>query len=163
MSGNSLNDQDIPIPRYASLTIRLPIGKLDSLVSAVGQNGNVTNGSESAQDITLQYNDPESRKELLTVEQDRIWVFLEKANTLESAIALEKRPSEIRYQLGSMESQFRLYDNRVDCSTACLSANEVKGAVSFAPAEPEGLGQRIQKGFSKNLNSVSQGLTNFLI
>ena len=154
ISGNSLNDQNVPIPRYASLTVRLPIGKLDGFVSAVEQNGNVTNRSESAQDVTLQYSDLESRKKSLTVEQDRIWALLEKADTLESVIALEERLSEIRYQL---------YDNQVDYSTVCLSINEIKGAASFTPTEPEGLGQRIQKGFSKNLNSVSQGLTNFLI
>ena len=57
ISGNSLNDQNVPIPRYASLTVRLPIGKLDGFVSAVEQNGNVTNRSESAQDVTLQYSD----------------------------------------------------------------------------------------------------------
>ena len=133
ISGNSLNDQNVPIPRYA------------------------------AQDVTLQYSDLESRKKSLTVEQDRIWALLEKADTLESVIALEERLSEIRYQLESMESQLRLYDNQVDYSTVCLSINEIKGAASFTPTEPEGLGQRIQKGFSKNLNSVSQGLTNFLI
>ena len=123
----------------------------------------MTNRSESAQDVTLQYSDLESRKKSLTVEQDRIWALLEKADTLESVIALEERLSEIRYQLESMESQLRLYDNQVDYSTVCLSINEIKGAASFTPTEPEGLGQRIQKGFSKNLNSVSQGLTNFLI
>ena len=163
ISGNSLNDQNEPIPRYASLTVRLPIGKLDGFVSAVEQNGNVTNRSESAQDVTLQYSDLESRKKSLIVEQDRIWALLEKADTLESVIALEERLSEIRYQLESMESQLRLYDNQVDYSTVRLSINEIKGAASFTPTEPEGLGQRIQKGFSKNLNSVSQGLTNFLI
>lgn len=163
ISGNSLNDQNVPIPRYASLTVRLPIGKLDGFVSAVEQNGNVTNRSESAQDVTLQYSDLESRKKSLTVEQDRIWALLEKADTLESVIALEERLSEIRYQLESMESQLRLYDNQVDYSTVRLSINEIKGAASFTPTEPEGLRQRIQKGFSKNLNSVSQGLTNFLI
>ena len=76
-------------------------------------NGNITNKSETTQDVTLQYSDLESRKKSLTVEQERIWALLEKADTLESVIALEERLSEIRYQLESMESQLRLYDNQV--------------------------------------------------
>ena len=40
----------------------------------------------------------------------------EKADTLDAVIALEKRLSEIRYDLESMESQLRLYDNQVEYS-----------------------------------------------
>ena len=50
------------------------------------------------------------------MEQDRIWALLEKADTLDAVIALEKRLSEIRYDLESMESQLRLYDNQVEYS-----------------------------------------------
>lgn len=111
ISGNSLNYQNELVPRYASLTVRVPIDRLDGFVSTVEANGNITNKSENTQDVTLQYSDLESRKKSLSVEQERIWALLEKADTLEAVIALEERLSEIRYQLESMESQLRLYDN----------------------------------------------------
>lgn len=163
ISGSSLNYQNEPTPRYASLTIRLPIDRVDGFITTVSENGNVTNKSESTQDVTLQYSDIESRKKSLTVEQDRIWALLEKADTLEAVIALESRLSEIRYELESMESQLRTYDNQVDYSTMYLSINEVKGSAGFTPTEPETFGQRIQNGFTKNLNAVSKGLTSFFI
>lgn len=163
VSGNSLNYQNEPIPRYASITARIPSDKLDAFINTVENSGNVTNKSESTQDVTLQYSDLESRKKSLTVEQDRLWALLEKADTLEAVIALESRLSEIRYQLESMESQLRTYDNQVDYSTVYLYINEIRGSATFTPTEPESLSQRIQNGFTRNIKAVSQGLTTFFI
>ena len=94
----------------------------------VEDQANVTERSETATDVTLQYSDLESRKKTLTTEQERIWALLEKADTLEAVIALEERLSEIRYQLESMESQLKLYDNQVDYSTVSIHISE---AVSY--------------------------------
>lgn len=163
ISGNSMNDQNEPIPRYASLTVRLPIETMNGFIANVENSGNVTNKSESTQDVTLQYSDLESRKKSLSVEQDRIWALLEKADTLEAVIVLEERLSEIRYELEAMESQLRLYDNQVDYSTVYLYINEIKGKAAFTPTAPESFGQRIQNGFTRNLNVMTQWFTGFLI
>lgn len=163
ISGNRLNHQGRPNPRRASLTVRIPSDQLESFITVVEANGNVTNKSQTTRDVTLQYSDLESRKKSLTVEQERLWALLEKADTLESVIALEERLSEIRYQLESMESQLRLYDNQVDYSTLNLTINEIVEDTGFTPSQPKGFGQRVQEGFSKNLKSVTEGLTDFAI
>lgn len=160
VSGSGKMRGNEPTRRYASVTARIPQEKLDAFITAVEQNGNITNRYESTSDVTLQYSDLESRKKSLTVEQDRIWALLEKADTLEAVITLESRLSEIRYELESMESQLRLYDNQVEYSTVTLSIQEV---TTFTPTAPETLGQRIQNGFSKNAGAMADFLTNFLI
>ena len=76
----------------------------------------------------------ESRKKSLEIEQERIWQFLEKAESIDTVITLEQRLSDIRYQLESMESQLRLYDNQVDYSTVYLSISEV---TAYTPVTPE--------------------------
>ena len=152
ISGQQTNYRNEPIPRSAFLTARIPSAKLDSFADSVAKDGNVTNKSESTQDVTLQYSDTLSRKKSLTIEQDRIWALLEKADTLESVIALEKRLSEIRYELESMESQLRLYDNQVDYSTVTLDISEVK---VYTPTAPETVGQRIRSGFNESLENVA--------
>lgn len=145
---------------YASITARIPQEKLDSFITMVEQNGNVTSRDESTTDVTLQYSDLESKKKSLAIEQDRIWALLEKADSLDSVIALEKRLSEIRYELESMESQLRLYDNQVDYSTVNLSIQEVK---TFTPTSPESIGDRIQSGLSRNVRGLLDFITNFFI
>lgn len=159
VSGNSIRNNE-PIPRYASITARIPHNHMDGFITTIESAGNVINKSESISDVTLQYNDMESRKKTLSVEQDRIWALLEKAESIETVIVLEQRLSEIRYELESMESQLRLYDNQVDYSTVYLNINEV---TSLTPTQPESSGERMQKGFTDNLKAVSRGLTTFVI
>lgn len=148
--------------RSAWMIIRIPSSKLDQFISLVEENGNVAHKSESVQDVTLQYSDLESRKKTLTVEQDRIWALLEKADTLEAVIALEERLSEIRYELESMESRLKLYDNQVEYSTVSVDINEVL-PVNFTPTAPETVGQRIHKGFSRNIKNVKEFFINLFV
>lgn len=146
--------------RYASLTARIPSDKLDGFISQVDTQGNITNKSESTQDVTLQYSDVESRKKSLTIEQERLWALLEKADSVDAVIALESRLSEIRYQLETLESQLRTYDNQVDYSTVYLSISEVK---VFTPTSPDSVFTRMQKGFQKSADDVKNGLLNFSV
>lgn len=160
ISGTSLNYRGEPVPRYGNITARIPNDKLDRFVGAVSDSGNVTNKSESTQDVTLQYSDVESRKKSLEIEQERIWQFLEKAESIDTVITLEQRLSDIRYQLESMESQLRLYDNQVDYSTVSIYMREVK---DLTPTAPDSIGTRIQKGFNRSLNNLGEAVTDLIV
>lgn len=151
ISGNSI--QNTSSRRWAYMAIRIPSTELDNFIQSVESSGNVTNKSETTTDVTLQYSDLESKKKSLTIEQDRIWELLEKADTLEAVIALEERLSEIRYELESMESQLKLYDNQVEYSTIHVNVEEVK---VYTPTAPETIGERIQKGFTSNLENMQE-------
>ncbi|CDC50048.1 putative uncharacterized protein [Clostridium sp. CAG:58] len=153
--------RDRPPPRrHASITARIPADQLDSFLQVVEDQANVTERSETATDVTLQYSDLESRKKTLTTEQERIWALLEKADTLEAVIALEERLSEIRYQLESMESQLKLYDNQVDYSTVSIHISEV---AVYTPTGSQSVGTRIQDGFKRNLTSVKTAVVDLFV
>lgn len=55
---------------------------MDEFLNGVESAGNVVRRSESTKDVTLQYSDIESRKKTLKIEQDRLWVLLEKADSM---------------------------------------------------------------------------------
>lgn len=160
VSGTSMHRRNNPSTRYASITARIPSDHLDQFIGVVENSGNVTYKSESTTDVTLRYTDLESRKKSLTIEQERIWDLLEKADTLEAVITLEERLSEIRYELESMESQLRLYDNQVSYSTVYINIDEVS---TFTQVEPETIGQQIQREFLENLRSVGDAITELII
>lgn len=160
ISGNSLDYRGQPIPRYASITARIPSSHLNDFVSSVEGNGNVTSKSETTTDVTLKYSDTQSRKKSLEIEQERIWALLEKADSLDSVIALEQRLSEIRYELEAMESQLRLYDNQVDYSTVYLTVSEVS---EYTPMEPEPVSEKIRKGLADNLEAMGELITNLTV
>lgn len=160
VSGSSMTSGNRPSSRYASMTVRIPSDRLDRFVELVQEKANVTYKSENTTDVTLQYSDLESRQKSLTIEQERIWALLEKADSLEAVISLEERLSEIRYQLESMESQLRLYDNQVDYSTVNITICEV---TAFTPTEPESVGTRIHNGFLQNVEALGFFFTELVI
>lgn len=148
--------------RYASITARVPRDKVDEFVNAVGENANVTNKQESTENVTLQYADIESRKKSLEIEQERLFVLLEKTDSLDSIVTLESRLSEIRYELQNYGTTLRTYDNKVEYSTVTLSVQEVE---KFTPTVEikQSVGTRIQNGFSGTMYNISEGLKNFLV
>ncbi len=160
MSGSRIDYNGKPVPRLANMTIRIPANQINSFVSEVETNGNVTDKSESTHDVTLQYSDLESKKKSLEIEQEKLWEFLEKAESIDTVITLQQRLSEIRYQLESMESQLRLYDDQVDYSTVHLNIREV---TIFTPVAAESALTRINKGLSNNFMAFKNIITNFLI
>ena len=164
MSSYSRNDnysadfQGTKYLRYASMTVRMPKENLDAFLEEVGEQTNVVSRSESVTDVTLQYVDLESHKKALTTEQNRLLELMEQAQTVEDIIAIEGRLSEVRYQIESMESQLRTYDNKIDYSTVYLSIDEVE---RYTPTEEVTTGQRIRTGFMDSVKGVGKGLANF--
>lgn len=146
--------------RSATLTIRIPAANLETFLTGLSQESNVTYQSRSVKDITLNYVDVQSHKEALLVEQQRLMELLEKADNLQDLLTIEERLTYVRYELESYESQLRLYDNQIDYSTIHLSIREVK--VLTAP-EPEGFWERVTAGFKDDLEDVTDDLVEFAI
>lgn len=143
--------------KNASLTLRIPKDKLDEFLSEVGQVSNIVDRNESVEDVTLTYVDMESRKKVLLAEEERLLSFMEQAETIEEMITIENRLSDVRYQIESMESQLRTYDNKIDYSTVYLNIREV-AVLTPAPEEEETIWQRIGSGFMNSVESILNGL-----
>ena len=146
--------------RSADLTARVPKEKLDGFLAQVGEQTNVTSRSENVEDVTLQYVDLESHKKALLTEQERLLTLMEQAESVEDIIAIEGRLSEVRYQLESMESQLRTYDNQIDYSTVYLSIEEVR---KYSPPQTATVWQRIENGFMKSLEDIGFGIRDLAI
>lgn len=158
VSGNSMYSRGGT--RYASLIVRIPPEKLDSFLSSVRGICNVLSTSQQKEDITSAYTDTETRKRALEVEQERLFALLEKADSIETIIALETRLSEVRYQLDSFSSQLRVYDEKVSYSTVTLDLNEVERVSDPAPRT---VGERIRTGFSGTLYDIQCGFQDFVV
>lgn len=158
VSGNSIYSRGGK--RYASLIVRIPPEKLDSFLSSVRGICNVLSTSQQKEDITSAYTDTEARKRALEVEQERLFALLEKADSIETIIALETRLSEVRYQLDSFSSQLRVYDEKVNYSTVTLDLNEVE---RVSDPVPRTVGERIRTGFSGTLYDIQCGFQDFVV
>lgn len=144
--------------RNASLTLRIPKDALDGFLTDVAENSNILMRTEKEVDVTLTYVDLESHKEVLLAEQERLIALMEQAATIEDMITLESRLSEIRYQIESMESKLRTFDNQVEYSTLYLDITEVV-AYTEVKTQDESIWQRMGEGFLRSLKNIGNALT----
>lgn len=157
VSGNSVGSDG---QRYADYTLRVPQEKLDEFAESIKEAGSITYREDDVRDITLDYTDVESRLRSLQIEQARLWELLEKADNIETIVAINERLSEVNYQLDSYESKLKVYDNRVAYSTVDLTVNEVR---TYTEQAKDGMGTRIAKGFQKNITSLMTTCENVIV
>ena len=146
--------------RTLYLTARIPAEVSDQFVGQLGDLGTIVSQSESAEDITLQYADTESRIASLKTEQERLLALLDKADSLDNIIALENRLTEVRYELENYESQRKLYDDLVSYSTVNITLEEVTYTV---PVDDSTFFSRIKTGLEKSFRDIRNGLVNFVV
>lgn len=148
--------------RFASIVARIPSDRVDEFVGTVNGNANVITQQETSENVSLQYIEAESRLETLRIEQERLYAILEKEIELENIITLERRLSDIRYELENYESKLRYYDNQVAYSTVTLSINEVE-KFTQVPETKQTLGDRIAAGWSDTMYNISESIQNFIV
>ncbi len=146
--------------RSISMTVRIPAEHLGDFTSRVEGISNVVNYSESADDVTLQYVDTESRIKALEVEQERLLELLAQAENMTDLLEIEARLTDVRYELERYSSQLRTLENKVNYATVYLNIDQVR---VYTEVEPQTVWQRISGGFSKNLRDIGENLTNFFV
>lgn len=149
-NGSYYRDYDT---RSCSMTIRVPADRLSEFVTHVSENANVTNSSESVENITLQYVDTASRVEALETEQTRLLELMETAANLSEILEIEARLSDIRYELESYASQLRVMDNQVAYATVHLSIDEVE---KLTPVAEPTIWDRISSGFGNTIEDMAE-------
>ncbi len=146
--------------RSMNMTIRVPNDRLDAFLETALNGAKVINRSENTQDITLHYTDLEARVATLEVERDRLMELLAEAENIESIIALENRLSDIRYELESIKSSLRVYDNQVAYSTVRIDLQEVQVLTETKQAT---FAERVSAKFRQNLLDLMDTVTDLLI
>ncbi len=112
--------------RTATYTLRVPVANFAGLTGSLDLLGNVFNENTSAQNITMQFLDTQSRLDTYRTEEDRLLAILEKADTVEDMISIEARLSDVRYQIESLTTTLNNWQNQVDFSTVTLRIEEVQ-------------------------------------
>lgn len=144
--------------RNANLTVRIPAESVDLFTEKVSGMSNVTHSSKDLEDITLSYVDTESRMLALQTEEARLLELMAKAETMSDLLEIEARLTDVRYELESVTSQLRSYDDLVNYATIYLNIEEVK---EYTPVAEKTRWQKITDGFVKSLKGVWNGTLDF--
>ena len=148
--------------RNSSYTIRVPRENLDAFLESFSALCNIKSKNEGVEDITLSYVDLESHKKALQTEESRLLELMEQATEMYDILTIEDKLADIRYQIQSMESQLRTYDNKVTYSTVYLTIQEVKELTIVEP-EPETFWDRLSRKFVDSMESMGDGFQSFII
>ncbi len=161
-SGGSLRNGSSVVARSASYTLRIPAEKLDAFRAGLGEGINVVRESSGVDDITDRYFDVDARLSTLKTEEERLLAMLEKATELEYLITLERRLSEVRYEIESYTGTLRRYDSQVAYSTVHLTLDEV---LEYTPVTqtPKTFGERIGIAFRDSWSDFADGCKNFAV
>ena len=95
-------------------------------------------------------------------EQESLLALLEKAETIEDITYLTQRLTEVRYNIESMESSLRVYDDLVDYATVNFTINEVKVLTPTVIVEKTP-GEELKEGFATSIKDVLVDTRDFFI
>jgi len=121
---------------FGTLTLSVPSDKLDTALDQLGkQVGTVLQRNTTAQDVTSQYVDTQSRLKTMTASVSRVRALMSKAKDLGQVVALEGELSRREADLESLQSQMDALNISVERSTLAVSlstpGNEPATATGF--------------------------------
>lgn len=146
--------------RSANLTIRIPAEKVDEFTQQVSGIANVVSQEKNLTDVTLTYVSTESRMKALQTEEARLLELMAQAETMSDLLEIEGRLTDVRYELESVTSQLRTFDNQINYATIHLDISEVQ---EYTPIEDPTLWERIIDGFTDSLEGLWESLQDLLV
>ena len=146
--------------RNANLTIRIPAEDVDAFTQQIAGIANVVSQEKNLEDVTLNYVSTESRMKALQTEEARLLELMEQAQTMSDLLEIERRLTDVRYELESTTSRLRTYDNQINYATIHLDISEVQ---EYTPVEDPTLWERIRDGFKDSLEGLRDSLQDLLV
>ncbi len=148
--------------RYSTLTVRVPADQFSAFTNAVGEYGNITSNEMNTEDITSQYTDVEARLTTLKTQETRLLELLAKAENVADMVTIEQRLSDVRYEIESLESLKKGYDERITYSTVHLNITEVT-TLSVVNGVPKSFGEQLGQTLRSSFVNFGEFLKDALI
>ena len=148
--------------RHASYTVRVPAEQFADFCAQVGTLCHVTWQDDSAENISEQYYDTQSRLETAQIKLARLQELLKKAENMEDIITIESAISETEYEIEDLSGAMRHYDALVDYATVDLELSEVY-RLSGTEDAPKSFGEKLANAFTDGLAATGQTLEDFAV
>ena len=108
---------------FGTLTLSVPADKLDTALDQLTKIGTVVRRTASAEDVTAQYVDTESRLKTMRASVARVRALMSRANDIGQVVALEGELSRREADLESLESQLSALKTSVAMSPLTVLLN----------------------------------------
>ena len=144
----------------ASLTIRVPQERFDSIMAQLEPLGKAANIQTGQDDVTMQYVDLESRLNNQKAQEARLVEILEMAESVEEVLEVERELYRVRGEIESMTAQFRFLSDQVNYSTIEVSIKEeIDPTQTISPGAFDKFGERLLQSFIGGVNFVFRAIS----
>lgn len=145
--------------RSLSAEIRIPVDKYESMKEATGSLCTVTRSEQTANDVTANYIDIESRISSLKAQKESLDNMAKNVTTTSELIEIQKAISDVVYELEKYEKQLLAYDDLISYSTITLNVYEVKNE---QPVK-EGPFKRIGNNFVSSITFIGNTIVEIFV
>ncbi|MBQ9032407.1 MAG: DUF4349 domain-containing protein [Parasporobacterium sp.] len=147
--------------RNASYTVRVPAGKLEAFLEEMKGIGIISYMNRSADDVSENYYDIQSRLTSAKAKLDRLNQLLGEAEDMEDIISIEEAISNVQWEIDSYTGSLKYYDSRVEYSTVTVNLAEVEETI--VEEAPLTFGGKIGLAFSQGIRGFTTFLKNLVI
>lgn len=146
----------------AQATVKIPSDQLEGFRELLPSLGSLLSLNTTANDITNQYYDAETRLRSWEAQESRYLEILEEAKTVEEILQIENYLGNIRMQIEQLKGQLKLWDHEVSYSTVQISfqttPNPVKVDNPWQPVAWSKTWQAARDAVLKTLSSSWNGI-----
>ncbi len=100
----------------ATLTIKVESDLFDSIYRDLGEIEDLVKIESTAEDVTLEYVDLQSRLEVYRAQEARYLEMLQDADTIEEMLEVERELERIRVEIENIEGRLKYFDSITDYS-----------------------------------------------
>jgi hypothetical protein len=123
---------------YAYITVRIPAQSFDEALAQLQKLGRVRELSTSTDDVTAHIVDLRARLRHYRAVEERLLSFLDKADTVAAALAVQDRIDRTQLMVEEIEAQLKQLDETVAYSTLSISLSERGHAVTAVDDDATG-------------------------
>lgn len=138
----------------ATITLHVPSDQLDRVVTELSTIGEVTSSAQTAEDVTEQLVDVESRIKTQRASLDRVRALLAQATDIEEIVRVESEVTRREADLESLLKRRETLSGQVAVSTVTISLRESRNGPAPVEPEDEGLGAAFKDGWSAFTGAV---------
>lgn len=122
----------------ATLTLHIPSDRFDQALDALSGLGEVVSREQSAEDVTEEVVDLDSRIATQRASVDRVRALLAKANTVDEIVRIEQEVTAREAELESLQQRSQALAGQVAMSTVTIRIGKTAAAPAPAPEEASG-------------------------
>jgi len=139
-------------PRRGTWTVRVPVARYESFVSAASALGELQSAQSDSDDVSEEYYDLEARIKNKKVEETRlIQHLLKSTGKLREILLVEKEISRVRGEIEQMQGRVRILANLTSLTTVTIAINEIK---NYVPPKPPTFATEIARTFHRSLGNL---------